>query len=68
MLDLGRLKHLVRARHACIRIVTDDEPRAYEIAYEAAETAELALFSWSVIEGLRAGVLADSEAVEGTQD
>lgn len=67
MADFDRLKHLVRARHSCIRIVTDDEPAAFELAREAAAVEELGLMQWSVLDGLRDGNLADAKAVEGTE-
>jgi len=67
MPDLARFKHLVRARHACIRIVTDDEPVAFDLACEAAAIAQLGLLQWSVLDGLRNGNLADAKPVEGTE-
>lgn len=66
MPDLDRLKHLVRARHASVRIVTDDEPAAIDLAREAAAGAGLGLLRWSVLDGLRDGGLVEAKPVEGT--
>ncbi|UCF34915.1 MAG: AAA family ATPase [Phycisphaerales bacterium] len=58
MNDQERLQSLIVARHACIRLVTHDEDYALSLVREAALSQGLSLRLWSIIGGVRDGLVA----------
>ena len=65
--DIDELKRLIRAGNSCVRIVTDDEPEAYQLALSAGIDLGFEVHSWSVLHGLRDARIADAPAVEDSQ-
>lgn len=66
--DIEQLKRLIRAQHACIRIVSDDEPGAYEIVREAGQALGFEVLVWSLLDGVRDGVVSGAPAQGGTEN
>ena len=67
MEDLERLVQLIRARHACITIITREEDESLELVRHAAVEAQRGMWLWSNSRGLRDGLMAGSEAVTGSE-
>lgn len=66
--DLWRLDRLLLARHRCISIVTNEEEHALNLISDAAMGAGCPLLRWSVIDGLRDGLIQDGRHVEETDN
>ncbi len=66
--DLWKLDRLLLARHRCISIVTYEEEHALNLVSEAAMGAGCPMLRWSVIDGLRDGLVQDGQEVKDTQN
>ena len=67
MTDVERLEQLIEGRHPCISIVTYEEHFAREMVVEAAMNLQLPLRTWTVTEGIRDGLLKNSESIKATE-
>jgi len=67
MNDQERLTSLILARHACIRIVTHDEDYALSLVRDTALNQGLSLHLWSIIGGVRDGLVAGTPPVPETE-
>ncbi len=65
---VDRVRKLLEANHACIRIVTHEEPEAMHVVTAAATDLGLEPWVWSAVDGLRHARLADAPAIEGTEN
>lgn len=65
-LDGAKLRSLLKARHACVRVVTDDEPDALLAALDSAHQEKLPSYLWTTLDGLREAALQDAPAVSNT--
>ncbi|HEX8876733.1 MAG TPA: AAA family ATPase [Phycisphaerales bacterium] len=65
-LDGAKLRSLLRARHACVRVVTDDEPDALLAALDSIHQEKLPSYLWTTLDGLREATLQDAPAVGNT--
>jgi len=65
--DRQRLQHLVRANHPCIAITTHEEDYALPLVVEVAAELGEPLQAWSVVGGLRDGLVADSPPLPETE-
>lgn len=66
MPDFTRLKALLRARHPAVRIVTEDEPEALQIALDTAGTLQLPVYIWTTLDGVREAVLSNAPPMPDT--
>jgi len=67
MSDHERLSQLFRARHPCIKIVTHEEDYALVVVRECAMNLGLDVRMWSIIGGVRDGMLSDQQAIPETE-
>ena len=67
MTDREGLQHLVVSRHACIAVVTHDEPYVLTLLREVAVQRGAEMWVWSVTLGWREGLLAGSPPVAETE-
>lgn len=65
-MNTAPLHELLNARHACIRIVTHEEPDALELACNVASELNLEPWLWSSTIGVRQGLLAQAEPIPNT--
>jgi hypothetical protein len=66
MPDFNRIKELLAARHACVRIVTNDEDEAREAVLNAAPGFQLPAYVWTTLDGVRPADLPVTESVPNT--
>ncbi len=59
-----RFTRLLRARHPCIVITTDEEDHAIQVVVEAATGLNRPLLSWSVVRGVTEGLFAGTASPE----
>jgi len=64
--DLSRLKNLLRSDHPCLWISTHEEAEALETLLNAAADLQREMHVWTVLDGIRDGVLSDGPRVENT--
>jgi len=67
MSDHDRLSQLFRARHPCIKIVTHEEDYALVVVRETAVNLGLDVRMWSIVGGVRDGLLSDQPAIPETE-
>ncbi|GMU22242.1 MAG: ATPase [Phycisphaerae bacterium] len=67
MTDAQRLEQLFHAQHACLSIVTNEEDYALRLVRDAAINLNADLLIWSVIGGVRDGLVADGDPVVETE-
>lgn len=67
MNDHDRLAQLFRARHPCIKIVTHEEDYALVVVRETALNLGLEIRQWSIIGGVRNGLVSDQPAAPETE-
>ncbi|MCW5775809.1 MAG: AAA family ATPase [Phycisphaeraceae bacterium] len=65
--DLDRLEHVLRARHPCVAIVTNEEAEALQLVVAASLTLDRPLWRWSVLEGLTDGRLSGGKPEPDTE-
>lgn len=68
MNDLERLEQLLRSRHPCISICTYDEDHALSLVRDAAINLNRPLWIWSVVGGVREGLVGGSPGLPGSDD
>ncbi len=68
MTDLERLETLLRAGHPCVLLSTTEEERALHLVREAALALDLPVREWSVIRGIRDGLLSGGAAEKDTEN
>lgn len=66
--DIDRFEALLRARHACISIVTLEEAYALDVVRQAAIGMDLKVNVWTAVRGLHGGVVEGSGEVAGTEN
>ena len=66
--DVESLERLLRARHACVSILTFEEEHAVEVARQAAMARGWPLWIWSASLGLHDGLMKDSVAIADTEN
>jgi AAA+ superfamily predicted ATPase len=64
--DADRLAAMLRAGHACVRIVTIEEDEARTVALQAAQALQRAPCTWSAVSGLVTGHIEGRGAVPET--
>ena len=72
MTDRDRLEHLLRAGYPCISIVTQEETYALEVVRDVAfklacDLTGSGMWLWSVVGGVRDGLVADAKPVKDTE-
>ncbi|NLX12202.1 MAG: AAA family ATPase [Phycisphaerales bacterium] len=67
MNDRQRFEHLIRARHPLITIVTSEENDALSLVRDTALALRKNLQIWSVVGGIRDGLIADGEPAPATE-
>ena len=67
MEDYKRFEELLAGGRSCIAIITDEEPYAREMVTTVSANAGYEIQKWSIVEGLRQGLLANSKPVSGTE-
>jgi len=72
MNDQKQFEQVIRAQHPCIFICTNEEDYALQIVREAAfqmgkDMARSELYVWTVIRGLRDGLMSDSKPLPETE-
>lgn len=65
--DQHRFEQLLRARHPCIAVTTFEEAYALEAVRHAALNQGRTLWIWSIIGGVRNGLLADMPPIPETE-
>ncbi len=65
--DLDRIECLIRARHPCVTIVTNEESEALHLVVAASLTLDRPLWRWSVLEGLTDGRMSGGQAEPETE-
>src|SRR5438552_2264347 len=65
--DQERLEQLFLAEHPCIAILTCEEEAAMDVVRSAAVEAGREMLQWSVTQGVRDGLLAESAAVTDSE-
>lgn len=68
MTDEERLARLIRSRHSAVWLSTSEEADALWVVAEAAMATGRPLWVWSVVQGVKNGLLADSPAVPETEN
>jgi ATP-dependent 26S proteasome regulatory subunit len=68
MHEAEKLSELFTAKHACVRIVTSEEPEAIDFVRDAAAGLRLPVHTWSIIQGVRDTLVADAPPAEGTEN
>jgi len=66
--DQKRLEKLIEVPHACISIATHEEGYALALVREAALSLGKGLWEWSVIRGVRDGLVSGDEAAKDTEN
>jgi SpoVK/Ycf46/Vps4 family AAA+-type ATPase len=66
--DFEHLEALLRARHACVSIVSLDETYVMELISAAALSLDVKLNVWSSVRGLRGGMVEGSRVRTGTEN
>ncbi len=61
---VSRFTKLLRARHPCVVITTDEEEYAIQVVVEAATSLNRPLLSWSVVRGVTEGLFAGTSTPE----
>lgn len=67
MQDQQRFEHLLRARNHCVSIITHEEDYALNLVRETAVRTGAEIWVWSVIGGVRDGLIADSPPAPETE-
>ena len=72
MTDQQQLEHLIRSGHTCITVVTHEEDYALSLVRDAAfqfgsDLSGAGMWLWSVIGGVRDGLIADAKPVSETE-
>ena len=67
MTDLERLERLLQAKYPCVWVVTQEEEYALGLVRAAAMNSGGELWIWSVIGGVREGLLADNQPLPETE-
>jgi SpoVK/Ycf46/Vps4 family AAA+-type ATPase len=67
MTDRERFEHLIRSRHPCILIVTHEEEYALGVVREAALQLNREARLWSVVGGVRNGLVAGTPPIPETE-
>src|SRR5687767_11839584 len=67
MNDREGLEQLIRARHPCMRIVTHEEDYALRVLREIAVALGLDLWTWSIVGGVRDGLIENSASIADTE-
>ncbi len=67
MNDIEQFEQLVKGENCCISVVTHEEQYALEIVRQAAMNLGRDIWLWSVAQGVRDGILADSPAIADTK-
>lgn len=65
--DIARLSQLITGGYACISIVTYEEQFALEIVRQTAIALDRGVWIWSVGNGVRDGLIADSPIIADTE-
>jgi hypothetical protein len=65
--DIGRLSQLITSGYACLSIVTYEEQYALEIVRQTALSLDRDVWIWSVGNGVRDGLIADSPIIADTE-
>ncbi len=68
MTDARKLTRLIRAHHACIRVVTYEEEYVLRVVREAAAELNCDLLLWTVIHGVQDGMIADGPRSAETEN
>src|SRR5262245_48420555 len=68
MTDRERFEQLIRARHRCIRIVTNEESEALRLVRETAIDLQADVLVWSAVRGVTDGLLAGSLSEANTEN
>src|SRR5690606_27597125 len=68
MTDEERLARLIRSRHSAVWLSTSEEADALWVVAEAAMATGRPLWVWSVVQGVKNGLLADSPAGTETEN
>jgi hypothetical protein len=68
MNDSARLEQMFDGRHPCVLITTTEEVYTRELVVEAAVNLQLDLRLWTITEGIRDGLLSNSESVPETEN
>src|SRR4051812_22057540 len=66
--DRERLDQLLRARHRCIWIVTQEEQEALRLVRDAAMSARMDMRLWSAVKGLCNGLVENTGAEANTEN
>jgi len=67
MTDEEQLSRLLRAGHPCVSILTYEEAQALNLIRSTAVELKLELLEWSILRGLRDGLVAASPVVNNTE-
>ncbi len=67
MEDYKRLEELLTSGHSCVAIVTQEEPYAREMVTTVAANLGYEIQKWSIVTGLREGLLSGSKPIAGTE-
>lgn len=67
MTDQQRLQQLIRARNPVVSIVTNEEEDARALVVDTAMALGRELQVWSVVQGLREGLVAGARSIDGTE-
>ncbi|MCA9309911.1 MAG: AAA family ATPase [Phycisphaerales bacterium] len=62
----GRIEQLLESQHPCIAVVSDEEPYALDLVRQATMGGARKFMVWSVVDGLRDGLLEDAETLPET--
>ena len=67
MEDYTRFEELLSSGHSCIAIITQEEPYAREMATTVSANLGFEIKKWSVVTGLREGLMAGTKPLTGSE-